>query len=117
MHQNRLEARRHFRIFYPLRLRASLEWADVSVEVIDVSESGLRIIHSPDWCWLPGETAGGVVKFRCGKTVYVSGSVVRLTPTDVALSFARGLSFGIILSEQRALRHHRPYLSLGAARV
>lgn len=111
MPDDKAESRRHFRISYPLQLRPELHWGEVAVAVIDVSESGIRLSRAPQWAWAPGESAAGVVRFCCGEMVQISGAVVRVTVNDVALCFARGLSFSIMLCEQRALRLRRPYFS------
>jgi len=103
------ESRRHFRIRYPLRLRPRLEVEGVSAAVIDVSEGGIRIVYQKGMPLLPGDAVACEVKFCCGDGATLSGNVIRVTEQDVAFSLARGISFSIIVREQRALRTRQRY--------
>ena len=103
------ENRRHFRIRYPLSLRPRIVIGGRSVAVIDVSEGGIRFVRQPGIPCRTGIPVSGAIHLRCGDTAPVHGSVVRATSEDVALSFARGVSFNTILREQRVLHQRMRY--------
>ena len=104
-----LEKRRSFRVRYPQRLRPLLYWDGGSTLIIDLSESGLRCIGGGASFAKPGRLMKGAVRCRCGAVVQVSGEVVRVNGEDTAINLTRGVSFSIILREQRALRANQRY--------
>lgn len=74
-------------------------------EIVDCSEQGLRYeVHDlklPD----VGAQLGGIIKFRRGSQVEVTGEVIRARAGLVVLVFdAPGIRFSDILLEQRYLR-------------
>ena len=98
--------RGRYRIEFPRKERPTLIVGDAAVEVMDCSESGLRYAVSP--AWPPpeiGSDVHGVVRFRGGDEVEVTGVVTRLDGQSAALRFTgAGIPFSTILSEQQALR-------------
>lgn len=107
---NRRESRRHYRLRYPLRLRPRLDVAGVEAEVIDISEGGIRIINQTGLPVVLGERMNGALRLRSGEAAELSGCVIRITPSEVAVSLGRGLSFASLLREQRAVRaRHRSW--------
>lgn len=105
---NRRESRRHYRLRYPQRLRPKLNVEGVEAEVIDISEGGIRIINETGLPLVLGENMDGALQLRSGEAAQLSGCVIRITPSEVAVSLGRGLSFASILREQRAVRaRHR----------
>jgi c-di-GMP-binding flagellar brake protein YcgR len=103
----RRENRRHYRLRYPMRLRPRLEVSGQQAEVIDISEGGIRIVNESGLPIVLGEAFNAALKLRSGEAARLSGCVIRISPDEVAVSFARGLSFASILREQRALRTRR----------
>jgi hypothetical protein len=104
------DSRRHYRIRYPLRLRPRLEVAGLYAVVIDLSEGGVRIVNEAQLPLAPGAVVKGALVLQSGEAARFSGSVVRVTPEDIALCLAQGFSYAVILREQRRLRARRPYL-------
>lgn len=98
------DSRRHYRVAYPPRLRPRLEFDGMKMPVIDVSEGGVRFAQHPNLQVHLGATMSGGVVFRCGHAAKLCGHVVRVTEDDVALSLTEGVSFNVIVREQRALR-------------
>ena len=103
------DARRHFRVRYPQRLRPRLQVQGRYTAVIDLSEGGVRIVNEPGLVLAPGATVSGALLLRSGEAARFSGRVLRVTPGDVALSLGQGFSYRIILREQRTLRASQPY--------
>lgn len=104
-----LEKRCSFRVRYPQRLRPLLYWDGGSTLIIDLSESGLRCIGGGASFAKPGRLMKGAVRCRCGAVIEISGQVIRVGEGDAAISLTRGISFSIILREQRALRASQRY--------
>ncbi len=103
------DGRRHYRIRYPQRLRPRLQLEGQYAVVIDLSEGGLRIVNEVWLALAPGAAVSGALLLRSGEAARFSGTVVRITPQDIALSLGQGFSYRIILCEQRSLRARRPY--------
>jgi hypothetical protein len=98
------ESRRHYRVAYPPRLRPRLEVEGMRTAVIDVSEGGLRFAQHPNLQVSLGSAVSGGITFRCGHEARLCGRVVRITKDDVAISLTQGVSFNVIVREQRAVR-------------
>jgi hypothetical protein len=98
------ESRHHYRVAYPPRLRPRLELEGMRTAVIDVSEAGLRFAQHPNLQISLGAAMSGGLTFRCGHEAKLCGRVVRITKDDVAVSLTQGVSFNVIVREQRALR-------------
>jgi hypothetical protein len=97
--------RAHFRIVYPLVERPSFEVGRYVYEVIDCSELGLRYEIKDKRMPTLGTQIGGVVQFRRGASIEVTGQVLRSQNGMVVLVLdPPGITFSGILGEQRYLR-------------
>lgn len=108
--------RKVFRIKYPETDRPRLSTGGNTFEVIDCSESGLRyqLGNAPEPA--VSKTIQGRVSFGCGQCADVSGYVLRVQDGLVAVRFAKSISAGIMLHEQRWLRERAAQQALAAAK-
>ena len=100
--------RGYYRIEYPVGARPSLVTRDVTAEVIDCSESGLRYVlpHGEPPPKI-GSEVRGVVRFRTGEAVAVGGAILRTYQRYVVIRFSgTKIPFSTILKEQGYLRRH-----------
>lgn len=93
-----------YRVVYPVRERPSFLFRGESFSVIDCSELGLRYqvpdVYAPD----VGTTISGVVHFRRGSEVPVTGEVVRVEHGTCALWFrTESIPLAEMMSERRYL--------------
>jgi hypothetical protein len=98
------DSRQYFRVQYPTALRPRLHVNGESLPVIDISERGLRLVNprrSSDGAIEPQVAA--TLRFRDGVTTPIRGKIVRVTERDIALHLETGLSYQLIVREQRAL--------------
>lgn len=100
--------REHYRIVYPSSARPLFVAGIVVREVVDVSEQGIRFRLNSGEASEPGDPIDGLVRFRRGEEVKVTGTVVRVVGQEVAVHLSVGVPLRIIIDEQRYLReHHR----------
>jgi hypothetical protein len=100
-----LSRRALYRVSYPLGDRPSFDMGRLIHQIVDCSEQGLRYavrdLKMPD----VGAHLGGIIKFRRGRQVEVTGEVLRADAGCVVLVLdAPGIRFSDILLEQRYLR-------------
>lgn len=100
-----LSRRALYRVTYPLGDRPAFDMGRFVHEIVDCSEQGLRYdvrdLRLPE----VGAQLGGVIKFRRGGQVEVTGEVIRADAGLVVLVLdAPGIRFSDILLEQRYLR-------------
>lgn len=107
--QTKMEMRRSYRVRYPLKLRPLLDWDGGSTLVIDLSEGGVRCIGGEAFFAGLGRPMKGAVRCRCGAVIEISGQVIRVSGDDTVIGLTRGISFSIILREQRALHASQRY--------
>jgi hypothetical protein len=94
-----------YRIVYPLHERPAFEMGRFVYEVIDCSERGIRYSVRDRRVPVLGTPLGGIVQFRRGGIVEITGEVIRTRGATVALALdAPGIPFSDILAEQRYLR-------------
>ncbi|HEY9227747.1 MAG TPA: hypothetical protein VIP11_13915 [Gemmatimonadaceae bacterium] len=94
-----------YRIVYPLIERPTLEIGRLTYHVVDCSERGLRYEVKERRMPTLGLALGGILVFRRGGSVEVTGEVIRTRAGLVALALdAPGIPFSDILAEQRYLR-------------
>ncbi len=100
--------REHYRIMYPTSARPLFVSGILERDVIDVSEQGMRFRLADGEGCEQGTPVEGVVRFRRGDEVKVSGTAVRVDGREVAVHLSVGVPLRIIIDEQRYLReHHR----------
>lgn len=103
--------RAHYRIQYPEAVRPAfiLEGESSASPVVDCCEQGLR--YQPRGCAAPptGAPARGVIRFRTGDEVPVSGTVVRIQDREVAIHLTEAaIPWRVMLKEQLFLRRTHP---------
>ncbi|MDR3416071.1 MAG: PilZ domain-containing protein [Nevskia sp.] len=103
------ERRLYYRVHYPSALRPTLKLGGGTLPVIDISERGVRFVRDQPILDHIGETVVATVQFRSGMTAEVEGKIVRVGERDVALELEPGISFRIIVREQRLLIEMSPY--------
>ena len=100
------ERRRHYRIHYPMMRRP---WVDVwgqRLEVIDVSEGGVRFQCPDSQGVSAGEAVQAVITFDDQGSVDVEGIVVRVERRRVALRLTVGVPYARVVREQLRLLSH-----------
>ena len=100
-----LSRRALYRVSYPIGERPTLDMGRLVHEIVDCSEQGLRYhvldLRMPEI----GTLLGGIIKFRRGRQVEVTGEVTRASDGLVVLVLdSPGIRFSDILLEQRYLR-------------
>lgn len=100
--------REHYRIQYPLAARPHFLVEGRRYQVVDLSETGMRLrLDRPDGPEVGGEIRG-TIRFRRGEEVVVAGVVVRVADDHAAVRLDIPLPFRVVLDEQRYLRErHR----------
>jgi hypothetical protein len=93
-----------YRVLYPLVERPTFEVGRYLYEVIDCSEKGLRYEVQDRRVPTVGSEVGGVLVFRRGEQIEVTGQVIRAREGIVVLALMPPLPFSEILAEQRYLR-------------
>ncbi|MGH7620506.1 MAG: PilZ domain-containing protein [Gemmatimonadaceae bacterium] len=94
-----------YRIVYPMDERPNFEIGRFVYEVIDCSERGIRYHVKDRRVPAVGTPLGGVLQFRRGGEIEITGEVIRTRAGTVALALdLPGIPFSDILGEQRYLR-------------
>jgi hypothetical protein len=94
-----------YRVIYPLIERPTFQVGRLRYEVIDCSERGLRYEVKDRRVPALGTPLGGLLLFRRGGSIDLTGEVIRTRVGTVALALdSPGIPFGDILAEQRYLR-------------
>ncbi len=96
------QKRQYFRIEYPVDERPTLVIGSESLEVVDTSERGMRVLPAKG---SPVPThIKGTLKFRDGSECMVAGQVVRQAPDgSLVIQLTVGISLALIMKEQRRL--------------
>ncbi len=106
--------RNHFRVEYPVKDRPILSARQWRGEVMDCSETGVRV-HLPDGIpgepnLIDGERLTASIRFAQGDTIEVEGTVVRHAGTTLVLRLdVAQVPFSRIIREQRWLRSRYPW--------
>ena len=92
--------RGYFRLRYPEADRPLLLFGSLSVHVVELSETGMRVLgeHEPLW---PGADFAARLRFSDGVVIGVNGTVLRREAEVTVLKFRTGVPFRQMLGEQR----------------
>ena len=92
--------REHFRLCYPEADRPLLLCGALSVPVVELSATGMRVLgeHEPLW---PGADFAARLRFSDGVVIGVTGTVLRRETDVTVLKFRTGVPFRQMLGEQR----------------
>ncbi len=93
------QRRKHFRLVYPPAYAPTIKISGHRFFIIDLSEQGIRF-YNPFRIRMPEDIFSGEVQLHEGPPIKVVGRVIRITPTDVALSLIRGVPYKTIMDEQ-----------------
>jgi hypothetical protein len=95
--------REYYRLVYPLKARPLLRLSGFDLEVVDLSEEGIRLLLPTGLRMAVGEEFAGRLRLHSGPTLEIEGVVLRVTPPQVAARLLRGVPFGQMLEEQRVV--------------
>lgn len=98
------QKRAHFRLQYPVASRPKITLRNETLEIIDISEMGVRfgVAKASSWRGLT-EVMQATITFTDGEKVAVLGKVLRVTADQVVLQLTRGIPYAKIMSEQRRI--------------
>lgn len=97
--------RDHYRVQYGTRDRPTFRGEGLECRVIDCSERGLHLALADEFHLPLGAPVEGIVRFRRGTEVFVTGQVVRECGRERGVWLdPPGLPLKVILDEQRWLR-------------
>ncbi|VAW38252.1 hypothetical protein MNBD_DELTA02-40 [hydrothermal vent metagenome] len=94
--------RQYFRVFFPVAETPTLTVEGVDYEVIDASEKGIKFKKPEGKCLFEADQPVSC-KFtlKTGESCSVKGKVLRVLPSAVVLLLTEGISFRLLMSEQR----------------
>lgn len=101
MDVGRSEKRSFIRIEYPLEERPRFIVEDHEMEVINLSERGLKILDDKQVHGTTGKTIKGKLKFTNGKAVNLVGQIVWTQGNEIGIIINGRIAFPI-MEEQRA---------------
>lgn len=93
------ERRRYFRLTYPPGGRPAFKVRNYDLEVLEVSEKGLRFVNDKDVKL--AEWVRGTITFHDGDMSELEGRIVRKDGDEIALNLITPIPFPRILKEQR----------------
>lgn len=100
--------REHYRIQYPTAARPTIVVGGRALDVIDLSERGVRFQAGDDIQVQVGDELSGRLRFRRGDPIDVKGTVLRIQGREIAAKLETGVPLKVIIEEQRYLREqHR----------
>lgn len=97
------QRRAYFRVTYPLGKNPILRINGREFLILDMGEMGVRFAN-PKRLIVPEDLLRATIQLGGGKTLQISGRVVRVQGNRVSLSLVKGIPFSVILAEQAALR-------------
>jgi hypothetical protein len=96
--------RQDYRIVYPVIERPTFEVTRALMEVVDLSERGIRYEIGTRRPPIVGDEIRGRIIFRRGDEIEVKGSVIRADEGIIVLALKPPLPYSQIMAEQRYLR-------------
>lgn len=93
------DKRRHFRIKYPSQERPKFEVPGHTLAVVDLSESGIKMIGNPRF--RPGlrQSISGRLVFADQTTEIIEGTVVRLVGDFIMIGLKKNISLARLRAE------------------
>ena len=109
MDDKQRETRRsHYRLRYPPASQPTIDIDDVTYQVAEISEAGVRIVLAGTFSISPSAAFAGDIKFHDGEKVSIEGLVLRTHGNEVAVQLSSGISIKRMLAEQIWLRNEFP---------
>jgi len=96
--------RAYYRLVYPIRQRPTLWLGPSPFAVVDLCELGVRYLVEDAPLPRLGDPLRGQLVLPSGPEIEIVGTIVRVTPTQVAASLTQGVAFAVMLEEQRYLQ-------------
>ena len=101
--------RKFFRLAYPDAMMAVIVINGREYLVPEISEGGLRIRCNQFLEFRNGENVEATIYFQDGTEVPISGEISRRDSKDYVIAPLDGISFKLIVNEQRKLLQHYPF--------
>ena len=97
---DRSDRRRHTRIVYKRSKRPSLVVLTHELEIVDISEGGMRIITDPDIRAFDNPPVQGTITFLDGESIKIEGDIAWIIGNEVRLKFRNLIPSSRIKKEQ-----------------
>ena len=81
------EKRKHSRIVYDPSMRPSFKVKDHELEVVDISEGGIRIKSEPDVFAFYSPRVQGTIEFLDGESINIEGEISWIIGDEIRLKF------------------------------
>lgn len=102
------QRREFFRLPYPTTEQPVLVAGDAEHKVVEIAESGIRVVLNPGIALDVGDIVSGSILFHDEQTEAVSGRVLRLDASHAVVQLTRGISQHRVMQEQAYLRKKYP---------
>ena len=96
--------RAFYRLVYPLTARPRLRVGPYPLEVIDLSEEGIRVLQNPALQLVVGEGFEGTIDLPSGPSLPIEGMVLWVDPPRIGARLIQGVPFSVMLEEQRYIQ-------------
>ncbi len=109
---NRIEQRKYFRLNYKAEKVMPLLWAqNKEFRVSEISEKGLRVIVDDAYRFKLGDLVQAEILINSvNSKIPLQGKVLRISGNEVIFLLSEGISFKHMISEQRYMRKHYPFI-------
>ena len=102
------QARRFFRLNYPIRTKPVVHVHQQKYEVLDVSQGGIRFhVTEPDQ-WLEDDPFKAQIYMVCGGSASVSGKILRVAADFVVVELSEEIPLKLMYDEHRFLLKNFP---------
>ena len=102
--------REYFRLSYPRRMMPTILIDETEYRISEISERGLRIQVQTLAGFPPGGEVTGIITFKDGARIEISGVTLRWDKREVIVAPLEGVTFRRIVIEQRSLIREFPLL-------
>ncbi len=100
--------RKHYRTRYPVGGRPILTISDISYEVIDISEGGLRLFYKEKSGLAEGSTIQGTITFVESDPLEIEGTVISVGREVVIIQFLKEIPFQTLFEQQKYIKTNFP---------
>lgn len=83
------EKRKHTRIVYEPSMRPSFKVKNHELEIVDISEGGIRIKSQPDMFAFYNPWVQGTIEFLHGESINIEGEISWIIGDEIRLKFMR----------------------------
>jgi hypothetical protein len=96
--------RAFYRLVYPLTARPRLRLGPHPLEVLDLSEEGVRLLWNPALQLVVGEGFEGTIDLPSGPSLPIEGMVLWVDLPRIGARLIQGVPFSVMLEEQRYIQ-------------